>query len=376
MKYKIGYYILTDIQHIPPVIKIYEKLGGIIITKNNNIRDFILKNHTELNPKVILIKHTREAREISRKYDLKIIIYTGFQMINWGYSIQIFHGVSDKHYIEDKRILRYDLCLVPGQKHIDKFINAKLYNDPKTFKLVGYPKFDKIVNDSTKVNHVFDNGKPTILYAPTWISENSAAKVNFSEFGESSLPLWGKKIINAVASKNWNLIIKYHSRINKTATAIYDEIENYIETLGVENKVKVVWDADITPYMKQADILISDISAVCYEWFHLNRPIIFANPSPENYSPSDNVFSNTYAWNAGDVIYHEKEIIPLITENLVNDKYHNKRNELLNYAFYKPDGNALQRQIEEIRKYYNKVSNYSKLHIMMHNLKTFINLGK
>ena len=372
MRYKIGYYILTDIQHIPPVISIYEKLGGIIITKNIIIRDSILKNHSDLNPKVELIKRSQEARKIAWNFDLKIIIYTGFQMINWGYAIQIFHGVSDKTYVEDKRILRYDLCLVPGQKHIDKFINAKLYNSPQRYKLTGYPKFDKIVNNSMKTDSIFENDNPTILFAPTWISENSGSKLNFSEFGESSLPLWGKKIIKAVSEKKWNLIIKYHSRVNINATDIYDDIDDFIILLGLEKKVKVVWDADISKYMKQADILISDISAVCYEWFHFNRPIIFANPSPDNYKPSNDTFSNTFAWNAGDVIYQENEIIPLISENLDIDKYYEKRNELLNYAFHKPDGDALQRQIEEILKFYNKVLNYSKLRMILHNIKKLV----
>lgn len=369
MKYKIGYYLLTDIQHIPPVIRIYRELGGIIITKNQKIYDFIMKNYANLNPDVRLIKRNHEARKIAWKNNLKLMIYTGFQTINWGYSIQIFHGVSDKHYVEDKRILHYDLCLVPGQKHIDKFINAKLYKHPEKFKIVGYAKFDEIVKKSKKTENLFHNNKPTILYAPTWISKNSVANINFSDFGESSLPLFGKKIIKAISQNDWNLIIKYHSRINKKATIIYDEIDKYIKILGAEDKIRVIWDADITTYMQQSDVMISDISAVCYEWFHLNRPIIFANPSPENYSPSSDAFSNTYAWNAGDVIYKESDIVPLIDENLKRDKYHDKRNELLTYAFYKPDGNAGQRQIEEILKYYDKISKYSKIRMIIHNLK-------
>jgi len=371
MKYKIGYYILTDIQHIPPVIKVYEKLGGIIITKNQIICDYIQEHYAHLNPKLELITRTRKATEIAKKYDLKIIIYTGFQMIHRSYAIQIFHGVSDKHYIEDKRILKYDLCLVPGQKHIDKFKHAKLYRKKHKFVLAGYPKFDSIVNDSSRINQIFHNDKPTILYAPTWISENSGAKVAFSKFGESSLPGWGKQLIEAVAGK-WNLIIKYHSRINKRTTQIYAEIDEYILELGLEESVKVVWDADISTYMKQADLLISDISAVCYEWFHFNRPIIFANPSPDNYSPSDDPFSNTYAWNAGDVLYKKEDIIPCITENLQSDKFSTKRNELLNYAFHKPDGKALDRQIKIITDYYDKVASYSKLRIASHNLKKLI----
>ncbi len=372
MKYNIGYYILTDIQHIPPVINIYKRLGGIIFTKNKKIYDFINKNHKNLNPRVILIKKSVQAIKIAKKENIRLFIYTGFQIIHWGYSVQIFHGVSDKNYVENKKILRYDLLMIPGQKHIDKFKRKNLYKHPERFKLVGYPKFDDIINDKIKVDPIFKNNNPTILYAPTWISQNSGTKIIFSQHGESSLPIWGKKIISAFAKTNWNLIIKYHSRINKNNTQIYDEIENHINKLNLNQRVKTIWDSDITKYMKQSDLLISDISAVCYEWFHFNRPIIFANPAPEHYKPSDDIFSNTYAWNAGDVIYKEDDIIPMIEENLKIDKYKEKRNQLLHYAFYKPDGKALDRQIEEILKLYNKVNKYPMFRIYLHSIRSIL----
>ena len=375
MKCKIGYYIKTDIQHIPPIIKIYEKLGGIIFTKNDKIYNFILENHSDLNPEIYLVRRSKEVRKIAYENDIRLMVYTGFQILYWGWTVQVFHGVSDKHYVEDGRILRYDLCLVPGQKHIDKFKNAKLYKNPDRYKIVGYAKFDDIINNKKKVTKVFDNDKPVILYAPTWISQDSGIKIVFSPHGESSLPVWGKKIIKAFAKTDWNLIIKYHSRINNNRMEIYDEIESYIKELGVQDRVKPIWDSDITKYMKQADILISDISAVCYEWFHFDKPIIFANPAPQYYKPSNDVFSNTYAWNAGDVIYKEEEIIPLIEKNLKTDEYKEKRNKLLKYAFYKPDGKALQRQVEEILKLCEKAYKYPKSFIFLKNIKSIINDG-
>jgi len=316
-----------------------------------------------------LIKKSAEARKIARRENIGIFVYTGFQILHWGYSVQIFHGVSDKNYVESREILKYDLLMVPGQKHIDKFKKAGLLKYPQRFKVVGYPKFDDIINDKKKVIPLFDNGKPT---APTWISQNSGIKMKFSPYGESSLPVWGKKIIDAFNKTDWNLIIKYHLRINKNYTEIYDEIENHIKKLNLTNRIKTVWDSDITTYMKQADIMISDISAVCYEWFHFDKPIIFANPAPEHYRPSDDIFSNTYAWNAGDVIYKEEDIIPLIEKNLKSDDYKEIRDKLLNYAFYKPDGKALERQVHEINKLVEKVSKYPIIKIYLHNIKSIL----
>lgn len=371
---KIGYYILTDIQHIPPIMRIYERLGGTIMTKNKRIYEYINENYAHLNPTVFLVDHTYKAMNIARKSGLKVIVYTGFQMIYWGYAVQVFHGVSDKRYVEDKRMRLFDRIFLPGQKTKDKIENAGYVKNLDKLVLIGYPKFDDVINNKAARAPLFDNGKPTVLYAPTWISAG-AIDMKFSAYGESSLPLWGKRLVKAIAPR-WNLIIKYHSRLNEDMTGIYGEIEDYIKRLGVEKNVKTVWDADISVYMRQADIMISDISAVCYEWFHFDRPIIFANPSPENYRPSEDKFSNTFVWRAGDVLYKEDDIIPAIERNLESDNYRKIRGELLHYAFHKPDGKATDRQVEAIEEFYEKVKSHGKLRIALFNLLKVIGIYK
>lgn len=368
LKYKIAYYLRTDIQHIPPILPLYRALGGIIITKSPKIHDYMLEKYPQFKANLFLVRHSRNARKLLRKFDIKVVVYTGFQNLNWGYSVQVFHGVSDKTYIENKRILSYDRLFLPGQKHYDKIKNAGYLRHPDRFQILGYPKFDGLVNRALDIIPLFDNGRKTILYAPTWISEDSGANVDFSPHGESSLPLWGIKLVKAIAP-HWNLIIKYHSRLNKKASTIYDEIEETIQKQKATNSVRTVWDADIAPYMLQSDLMISDISAVCYEWFHLNRPIVFANPAPEHYRPSDDPYSNTYAWRAGDVLYNESDIVPVLQQNLKEDRFQDIRNELLNYSFFKPDGKAGERQVQAMKSFYDKISQHGKTRMALHSLK-------
>lgn len=370
--YKIAYWIRTDIQHFAHIRPIYDSLGGVILTKNPTIFNFLREKHPHLAEDLILVKNSTEAKKIMYRMGTKLVVYTGFQLIFWGYSIQVFHGASDKHYLlENKRILLYDLLLLPGRKHMDKITGAYYLKHPEKFKLVGYPKFDRLVSGTLKSTPLFNNGKPTILYAPTWITEGSGSKLNFSPHGESSLPLWGLSLIRAIAPK-WNLIIKYHSRIYDSHASIYEAIDQCIEEMDAEENVKVVRDSDISEYMNQADLMISDISAVCYEWFHTNRPIVFANPSPEHYKPSQDGLSNTFAWQAGDVLYSEDDILPTIEANLTSDKYVEIRSKLLNHSFYKPDGHATERQVEEIVKLYKQVKNQSFFRMICHNLLLFI----
>jgi len=365
---KVGYYIRTDIQHIPPIMRVYEHLGGIIFTKNEDIAECIEKHYAHLNPEVILLDHRYIARYIAYKKGVRIMVYTGYQFIYWGYAVQVFHGVSDKRYVEDPRMQCYDRILLPGLKTKEKIENAGYVKHPEKLVLVGYPKFDDVINDKLEYTPLFDNGKPTILYAPTWVSQwDEDIEIVFSPYGESSLPLWGKRLVEAIPPR-WNLIIKYHARVPENSQAIYDEINNCIKERGFEDNVKVVWDANIAKYMHQADLMITDISTVAYEWLHFDRPIVYANPSPENYRPSEDKFSNTYAWRAGDVLYKEEEIVPTIEKNLTKDEYKGIREELLHYAFHQPDGKATERQIEAIRKLYEETKDKSVISGMFHNL--------
>ncbi|MCK5131508.1 MAG: CDP-glycerol glycerophosphotransferase family protein [Candidatus Sabulitectum sp.] len=370
--YKIAYWLRTDIQHFAHIRPIYDNLGGVILTKNPTIYNYLKENFPYLCEDLLLVKNSTEAKKIINRMDTKLVVYTGFQMIFWGYSVQVFHGASDKHYLlEHKRILLYDLLLLPGNKHMEKICSIYKLKHPEKFKIVGYPKFDKLVLKTIASTPLFNNGKPTILYAPTWITEGSGTKLKFSSHGESSLPLWGVKLIRAI-SPEWNLIIKYHSRIYESHRDVYRKIDQCITELGAEDSVKVVLDSDITQYMNQADLMISDISAVCYEWFHTNRPILFANPAPDHYRPSTDEISNTYAWQAGDVLYKEEDILPAIRQNLASDTHRAIRNKLLNHSFYMPDGHATERQLAEIVKLYDKVEKQSKFRMVCHNLSVFI----
>lgn len=353
--YKIGYYLVTDIQHIPPVVRLYPHLGGIVFTKKKKIYDHLMQKYGELGIQTYHCKSEMEIQKLIVKHRIRLMIYPSYHVLFRGKAVEIFHGgLSDKNYVESVKILVYDLVLFPGEKTKDKVDQSGYLKNVPQWKVVGYPKFDPLINNTLQVKPLFDNGRKTILYAPTWISQNVQMKmIKFSSHGESSLERWATEIIKAV-HKKYNLIIKYHSRIYRKAGDIYDQIDKLIIELGAQEYVKVRIDDNILPFMYQADMMISDISTACYEWFHFDRPIIFANPAPEHYKVSSDIGSNTFAWQAGDVINDAEDILPMIEKNLDEDVYRQKRNEIFNYTVFQPDGHATQRQAQAIIDFYRK----------------------
>ncbi|MBN1327774.1 MAG: CDP-glycerol glycerophosphotransferase family protein [Candidatus Cloacimonetes bacterium] len=357
-KTDIGYYLVTDIQHLPPVIRLYPYLGGIIFTCNKKIFNYLQEKYQDLNIKAYLCKNTREIHKLILKNRIRIMIYPSYHVLFLGKAIQIFHGgLSDKNYVESVKVIVYDLVLFPGEKTKDKVARSGYLKYLREWKIIGYPKFDPLVNMQLEVKQLFNNKRKTILYAPTWVSQKTRLKmIKFSPYGESSLELWAKPIIRAL-QQNYNLIIKYHSRIYRKPDDIYDQVEGLIAELDAAERVKVVVDDNILSYMYQADLMISDISTACYEWFHFNRPIIFANPAPEHYQVSEDISSNTYAWQCGDVINKSEDILPLVERNLENDIHQGIRNKIFNYTVFQPDGKATARQVTEILDFAAKYKN-------------------
>ena len=353
--YKIGYFLVTDTQHIPPVIRLHEYLGGVVFTCNRDIYDTLQTKYQNLNIKTYLCDNHREVQKLIVKNRIRVVLYPSYHTLFRGKAIEIFHGgLSDKNYVESVKILVYDLVLFPGEKTRDKVEKSGYLKRIPEWKIVGYPKFDPLMNSSIDVKPVFQNGRKTILYAPTWVSQNASLKmIKFSEYGESSLEIWAMEIVKALHN-DYNLIIKFHSRIYRQPGDVYEQIDELIKKLGAEDYVITNSEDNILPFMAQADLMISDISTACYEWFHFDKPIVFANPAPGKYRPSDDIGSNTYAWQAGDVINGADDILPLIDKNINEDAYRDIRNRIFNYTVFQPDGKATQRQVDAVIEFYNR----------------------
>lgn len=353
----IGYYCHSNIQHLPPIIQLYPKLGGILITTRREIFDLVNDKYKDLKIEIKLCKDILEAKALAKKLQLRVIIYPSFHRLYCGKSVQIFHGgLSDKRYLESARLITYDLVLFPGQKSVDKVKLAGTLEHIKEWHCVGYPKFDPVINATNLRTHkLLDNGRKTILYAPTWMSQVTRMKPGTrSKLGESSLSSWAIPIIEEL-SPHYNIIIKYHSNLREDKLNVYNEVKALIAELNVEEHVLTVVDDNIIPYMLEADLMISDISSVCYEWLHFDRPIVFANPAPYQYKRGTKITDETYCWQGGEILDEAEQIYPIVSNNLELDLFSEQRQKLFHYSIEQPDGLATTRQVEHILNLYNTV---------------------
>ena len=114
--YKIAYYLVTDIQHIPPMIRLFPSLGGIVVTINQDIYNHINTKYSDLNIPCFLIKSRKQIHTFLFKNKIRTVIFPSYNILFRGKAIQIFHGgLSDKNYVESAKILMYDYVLFPGE---------------------------------------------------------------------------------------------------------------------------------------------------------------------------------------------------------------------------------------------------------------------
>jgi CDP-glycerol glycerophosphotransferase (TagB/SpsB family) len=155
--------------------------------------------------------------------------------------------------------------LTSGPFVTDKF--KKLQEKHRYFLIreTGWPKIDYILNFPSdgireKLNIPID--KKIILYAPT-----------FSTSHESATAL--TEVIPDIMRENEFWIFKFHELMDAETIKKYQSINR--------ERALILADAEITPYLHAADVMISDTSSVIYEFMVLDKPIItFRTQSRKN----------------------------------------------------------------------------------------------
>jgi hypothetical protein len=205
-----------------------------------------------------------------RHYDLCICPGFFYERRNADAKVQIFHGCSLKNRAVNRKALAYDKLFLVGPYMRRKFIQTwGLAEDDPRFENIGMPKLDAFFNGSLDRSAIaeslrLDPGLPTVIYAPTRTSETS-----------SSLQLYGRQIIAALADMPVNFLVKLHDRAYlQWKPSMNQDWVKILRSYREHPRVRVITDYDIVPYLYASDLLISDISSVVNEFSLLDRPMV------------------------------------------------------------------------------------------------------
>jgi teichoic acid glycerol-phosphate transferase len=135
------------------------------------------------------------------------------------------------------------------------------------FWVIGYLQMDALFSgEDLPLPVKLAPGLKTVLYAPTWNPELSSAPMLGEHFG--SLLRGGRTDVS--------LIIKPHPLI---ATKFPEWVKIWREAARVDPNVHLVEEAnhDVIPFLRAADVLVTDASSVQLEYLALDRPMVLIN---------------------------------------------------------------------------------------------------
>ena len=134
--------------------------------------------------------------------------------------------------------------------------------------VIGYPPMDPLFR-SEPLGLPFDPplDRKTVLYAPT------------HNPGLTSALLLAEDPVGFLLGdrKDINLIIKPHPRLCEQRPGL---IEGWRNAIQEHDGVWLVTEAslDVAPFLKEADVLVTDASSVMFEYLALDRPVVLINP--------------------------------------------------------------------------------------------------
>lgn len=214
--------------------------------------------------------------EILSLSDVKLALYVNHDPINFEslrftslVHVYVGHGDSDKGVSVSNQVKAYDLCFVAGQAALDRTATAvMLYDAAARSVLIGQPQLD----GGPVVTPRVDPARPTVLYAPTW--EASQPSVSYG-----SLESHGVALMRALTG-TYRVIYRPHP-LNGVIRPSYAAADAAVRELAD----RVDTDVPIEQSFADADLLVTDISAVTLSWLPTGKPMLVTTPSVA-YPPS------------------------------------------------------------------------------------------
>lgn len=242
--------------------------------------------------------------------------------------IYIPHGMDSINLtMRNRSINNYDTIFTTGkyQKEEQEMTN-EIYNlkDRKLFEW-GYSLLDDMINDYNK-NKV-QNKKKTILIAPSWQKDNI-------------VDLCLNEVLDSLKEEKYKVIVRPHPQ---QVRHMKEKFENMKEEYKDNENIEIQTDFSSNNTVFNADLLITDWSAIAYEYsYTTKKPVLFVDTpmkimNPEYEKIGIEPFNIWVRNQIGEVVSVENcKNIDKVVSKMLNEstKYEEKINKLVNESVY------------------------------------------
>ncbi|NRQ51273.1 CDP-glycerol glycerophosphotransferase family protein [Aeromicrobium stalagmiti] len=299
-----------------------------------------LKALDQVHPLVCVFKDSRTARlvrdetgldcvtlarygqldEILSLSQVKLALYVNHDPINFEslrftslVHVYLGHGDSDKGVSVSNQVKAYDFCFLAGQAAADRTAAAvMLYDAAARSVLIGQPQLDGVAPVAPSPSA---DGRRTVLYAPTW--EASQPSVSYG-----SLETHGVALVRALSGTH-RVVYRPHP-LNGVIRASYAAADAAVRALADRVDTTVPLEQSFA----DADLLVTDVSAVTLNWLPTGKPLLVTTPTVP-YPPSA-LMDVVPQLGPGD------DVAAIVAEHLTTDPTRDARQSLVEHYLGDP----------------------------------------
>jgi hypothetical protein len=226
---------------------------------------------------VTLARGSAALEELVRVHDVRVVLYCNqvepnFRMLRFAapVHVQIGHGESDKASSVSNQHKAYDLVFVAGEVASRRLGDALRGFDPDSRTVsIGRPQLDHRYPGAPDWPR--DSGR-RILYAPTW--EGDRPTIAYGSLASHGVPL----VQALLAEPDVRVIYRPHPRTGTASPAAAAADRRIRSLLGSPGGRHLVDRGDYGWQWDFADVCITDISAVAYDWLATGKPLVVTEP--------------------------------------------------------------------------------------------------
>lgn len=239
------------------------------LAKDKNFEITIVKWDTFEEKRIDNVRYIEKKtfdRECLRTYDIFCTTEFGRNPPWWVtgmIKVYFLHGVGPKaSYFASDSLSYYDVLFTPGpyvKKRQLPFVNQSCQ-----FFDIGLPITDSLITAGKNASST--SGLPELLYAPSWSSSKEYISID------------EKILVEIGALKGWKVVIRPHPNLLIPSRCNGVDWGKRLKSLQQDNNHVTVHAGEgtsIYDILETADVLLTDISSVLFEFLILDRPIIF-----------------------------------------------------------------------------------------------------
>ena len=338
-------------QHYSVAVFCYNPMTAKVIQQETSLR-------------VLLTPTFSDISEVATSIRPDVVLYPNqnyqnYRILGYNDAVHAFicHGESDKIYMASNWLKGFDYFLIAGEASRQRLSHHLLNYDVDNRTLpIGRPQID--IPAEPFIDS--DPNRITVLYAPTW--EGGRKSMSYG-----SVLSHGEQIIEALlADERFRIIYRPHPRtgVRSGEERQANKLINERLTAVIESDPGSGHLVDTTPFgwqLEIADVMITDISAVAYDWLTTAKPLIMTRPVEPTVPVADDGLVG-----ALDLLPAEQAgtIVSLIEEQLTDETQQAKRQELADYYYGdRTPGKSLERFLTAITQMVNQSRGWKAGHV-------------